>query len=132
MSGRANAMDDETHFLEIATDREAFVLCLMLGTLDAMRSGAWPLEAAIWTLSRPAFMQSLKRGGVAAEVAAELEDADELESLANLCGRPAADARLDRMIAAVRARLAALHDHAWHARWSERPHERPDTPENSI
>lgn len=126
-------MDDETHFLEVAAaDREAFVLCLALGTLEAMRSGAWPLEAAIWTLGRPAFMQPLKRGGIAADVAAELEAADELETLANLCGRPAADASLDRMIAAVRSRLAALNNHAWHACWSERPYEQPGIPENPI
>ena len=31
-------MDDETHLLEVAAaDREAFVLCLALGTLEAMR-----------------------------------------------------------------------------------------------
>lgn len=115
-------MDEEAHFLEVAAaDREAFVLCLALGTLEAMRSGAWPLEAGIWTLGRPAFLQPLERGSVAAEVVAELEAADELEALSSLCGRPAADAKLDRMIAAVRSRLSALNDRPWSARWSGRP-----------
>ena len=41
-------MDDGTHLLEVAAaDREAFVLCLALGTLEAMRGGSWPLEAGI-------------------------------------------------------------------------------------
>jgi hypothetical protein len=115
-------MDDETHSLEVAAaDREAFVLCLALGTLEAMRSGAWPLEAGTWTLNRPGFWQPVASSGVAAEVVAELEAADELDTLARLCGRPAADAMLDRMIAAVRSRLSALEERSWYARWSERP-----------
>src|SRR5262249_3537479 len=102
------SMNAETHLLEVATDhREAFVSCLALGTLEAMRGGSWPLEAGIWTLRRPVFFQSLASGGVAAEVVAELEASDELAALARLSGRPAADARLDQMIAAVRARLSA-------------------------
>jgi len=115
-------MDDGTHLLEVAAaDREAFVLCLALGTLEAMRGGTWPLEAGIWTLSRPVFLQPVASSGVAPEVVAELEGADELEALARLSGRPAADAKLDRMIAAVRSRLSALNERSWYARWSERP-----------
>ena len=117
----AQSMDAETYLLEVAAgDREAFVLCLALGTLEAMRGGSWPLEAGIWTLSRPVFLQPVSSGGVAAEVVAELETADELEALARLSGRPAADARLDQIIAAVRARLSALKEPSWYARWSKR------------
>jgi len=115
-------MHDETHLLEVAAaDREAFVLCLALGTLEAVRGGSWPLEAGTWALSRPVFLQPLASGGVAPEVVAELGAADELEALARLSGRPAADARLDRIIAAVGSRLSDLKERSWYARWAERP-----------
>ncbi len=53
-----------SHSLEIApSDREAFVLYLALGTLEAMRDGSWPLEAGIWTLGLPAFWQPLVGSG---------------------------------------------------------------------
>ena len=84
-----------------------------------MRSGSRPLEAGIWSLSRPAFLQPVASGVVAAEVVAELEAADELEALASLAGRPAADARLDLMIAVIRSRLSALKERSWYACWSE-------------
>jgi hypothetical protein len=66
---------------------------------------------------------AMASGGVAAEVVVELEAADELEALAKLGGRPAADAQLDRMIAAVRSRLSAPEERSWYARWED------DTPE---
>ena len=110
-------MADETHNLEVAqADREAFVLCLALGTLEAMRSGAWPLEAGIWSLGRPAFWQPLVASG--SEAVKVLQEADELSALQKLAGRPAAEAALDRMISAVRSRLSALPEKSWYARWS--------------
>ena len=54
-------IDDETHLLEVS-EREALVLCLTLGTLEAMRGGLWPLEAGIWTLGRPIFVGAACRG----------------------------------------------------------------------
>lgn len=90
-----------------------------------MRAGAWPLEAATWTLGRPAFWQPLSRGGIAGDVVARLEAADELDALAKLRGRAAADAELDRMISAVRSRLSALDNRSWCARWSETTNDGP-------
>ena len=72
-------------------------------------------------MSRPVFLQPVASGVVAAEVVVELEGADELEVLARLSGRLAADARLDRMIAVARSRLLALKERSWYARWSTRP-----------
>jgi hypothetical protein len=51
---------NEAYCLGIAqADQEAFVLCLALGTLEAMRREDWPLDAGIWTLARPIFWQPL-------------------------------------------------------------------------
>jgi hypothetical protein len=114
--------DDSTHRFEVGkNDLEAFSLCLILGTLDAMRSGAWPTEAGIWTLGRPIFREPLAAAGIAKEVMEELEAADELHAIEGLCGRPAAEEALDRMIAVVRSRLAALPDRNWYAFWSGGP-----------
>ena len=110
-------MDDKTYLLKI-NDREALVLCLALGTLEAMRGGNWPLDAGIWTLGRPIFWESLT--DVDTAVVKVLQSADELSALAELCGYSAAEAELDRMIAIVRARLSALPEKSWYARWSDR------------
>jgi hypothetical protein len=82
-------MDDEVYHLEIAkADREAFALCLALGTLTAMRAGIWPLEAGIWTLGRPIFWESLTE--MDDTILAVFQSADELNVLAEIAGYPAA------------------------------------------
>jgi len=112
----ADMIDDQTHLLEVS-GREAFVLCLTLGTLEAMRGGLWPLEAGIWTLGRPIFWEPLADvDHVAVKV---LQSADELSAIAELCGQPAAEAELDRMIAVVRSRLVALPEKSWYAYWRD-------------
>ena len=111
-------MADDNYHLEVAqADREAFVLCLTLGTLEAMRVGAWPLEAGIWTLGRPVFWQSLAE--VDDTVVEVLQSADELNAMADLVGASAAETALDHMIAVVRSRLSALPEKSWYARWSD-------------
>ena len=115
-------MDEETYLLEVAkASREALVLCLALGTLEAMRRGAWPLEAGIWTLARPMFWESLAE--VDDAVVKVFRSADELDALADLVGYSAAEAALDRMIAVVRSRLAALPEKSWYAGWSDKQEE---------
>ena len=112
-------MDDEVYCLEVGkADREAFALCLALGTLEAMRSGIWPLKAGIWTLGRPGFWEPMTEIDDKALVV--FQSADELQALAKLAGPLAAEAALDRMIAAVRSRLSALPEKSWYALWSER------------
>lgn len=108
-----------TCHLEVAKDvQEAFVLCLTLGTLEAMRRGALSLEAGIWTLGRPVFWQPLQGAGLDPAIVSVLQTVDELSALESLCGRCAADEALDRMIATVRARLSASPNRFWYARWS--------------
>lgn len=62
-------MTEESHTLLVAaSDREAFALCLALGTLEAVRSGDWPTEAGIWTIARPVFREPLETEGIPEDV----------------------------------------------------------------
>lgn len=100
-----------------ASDLEAFVGCLALGTLEAMRSGTWPSEAGTWTLARPVFWRALEGAGLDKELLDVLQRADELSALEGLMGRQAVDAELDNMIKVVRARLAEKASTSWRATW---------------
>jgi hypothetical protein len=110
-------MEDEIHSLEFpATDQEAVVLCLALGTLEAIRGGNWPLEAGIWSLGRPAFWRPLAE--LYPQTAIILQEADELSALAKLASHATAETAINDMILAIRARLSALPEKCWNARWS--------------
>lgn len=100
-----------------AADLEAFVACLALGTLEAIRSGAWSPEAGIWTLAPPIFRRPLERAGLPADLLDVLDRAGELSALGELAGRPAMIAELDRMIAALRARLRETASRPWRGAW---------------
>lgn len=100
-----------------SSNRDALVLCLALGTLEAMRSRIWPLEAGIWTLGRPAFWEPLQRAGMPEEVIAIFQTVDELDALEQLGDRAATEAVLDRMLGTIRRHLEALPDKSWRAEW---------------
>lgn len=100
-----------------AADLEAFVACLALGTLEAMRSGLWPSSAGTWTLARPIFRQTLESAGLPKSLLDVIQSADELSALEALCGRPALEAELDKMIEAVRGSLAKTASTMWRATW---------------
>lgn len=108
--------------LEIATDGhqiEAFVLCLALGTLRAIKDGLLDPEDGTWTLGRPVFWKALEHGGtVSEEVLSILKSADEFGALRKLCGEPAFQERLDRSLAVLENRLRQLHETSWYAQFS--------------
>jgi hypothetical protein len=105
--------------VEIADEgREALVLCLVLGTLQATRDGLWPLEAWSWTLGRPEFWGPLGRVGIPAEVLAVFPRVNELVALERSVDRITIDAELDRQLSVVRARLADPSVRLRHIRWS--------------
>jgi hypothetical protein len=121
-SRQKNSIEADTYLLEVAAaDREAFVLCLALGTLEAIRAGNWPLEAGVWTLGRPAFLHPLSSGALEPAVLAELQAVDELQAMAGLVGHVAVEEKLNFIIAVVRSRLSVLKDRSWYARWSKTP-----------
>lgn len=111
-------MTDETCRLEIAVaDREALSLCLALGTLEAIRSGAWPAEAGIWTIARPCFWKSLENIGIPDDVLNVFRSADELDAIAKLIGAEDVDKTLIKWIGILHGRLAAMSQPSWHGRW---------------
>ena len=111
-------MAEETLDLELdSTGRDALVLCLALGTLEAMRSGILPLEAGIWTLGRPVFWEPLKCAGMHEEVIVVFQTVDELDALEKLAGRAAAEAVLDRMLEVIRRHLEAVPNKNWRVEW---------------
>lgn len=108
------AMTEKVYRFEVAkADLDAFLGALVLGTLEAMRSGLWPLDAGIWTMGRAVFREPLERAGVGEEFAALFREADELSALAEFAGRGAADARLDEMIVTVRLHLTSTAAQPW-------------------
>ena len=100
-----------------APDLEAFVACLALGTLEAMKSAAWSSDAGTWTLARPVFWRTLESAGLPADLLAVLQSADELAALEALGGHAAMEAELDKMIDAIRGRLRGTSSHMWRAEW---------------
>ena len=112
-------MADETHRLEVArSDREAFVLCLALGTLEGhawQGFGPWRLASGHWdarcsgTHSLTLMIQSLRC----------FSPQMNWMHWPNLGGHTAAEAALDRMIDVIRARLSASPNKSWYARWSD-------------
>ena len=111
-------MEENDLLLSVALhDQEAFSLCLALGTLQAIRSGAWPVEAGIWTIARPVFRSPLEHLGIPNDVMKVFRHADELSALLELAGRETVDRKLDEWIAVLLARLADLQGQGWYARW---------------
>jgi hypothetical protein len=113
-------MAEEMRRLQVAVaDREAFALCLALGTLEAIRSEAWTTEAGIWTLSRPVFREELDSIGMPEEVLDVFRSADELSLLEQLAGREAVEQKLQVWVSVLQARLATLPERCWYARWED-------------
>lgn len=111
-------MDENESLLAVASsDQEALSLCLALGTLQAIRSGAWPVEAGIWTIARPVFRSPLESLDIPDEVLKVFQHADELSALLELAGREAVDRKIDEWIAVLQARLASLPEQCWYAKW---------------
>ena len=107
-------MSEENVNLTVARDSlTAVVLCLALGTLEAMKSGVWPLEAGIWTMGRPSFWKPLSQVGLPEEVIGVLQSADELDAIQEMNGRETAEVTLDQMICILRKYLEALPNKSW-------------------
>ena len=112
-------MTSDFHTLRVSTeDREAFVLCLALGTLEAIRSKAWHPDAGIWTIGRPAFQTFLRNAKLPADVMAVFQIADELSAIQNLSGSNVYLRRLEESIATLVERLRERPNQFWNASWT--------------
>jgi hypothetical protein len=111
-------MIERSYTLAVASaDREAFALCLALGTLEAIRSGSWPINAGASTIARREFVDPLVEAGVPDEILYHFRNADALLAFGVLLGAPGVERRLNDAVAALKARLATLSRPSWDARW---------------
>ena len=95
------------------TEIDVLILCLALGTIEAMRSGSLPLESGIWTLGRPKFWKPLKKLGWSSEVIKVFQTADELEAIGTFCGQGEIDQRLTEMADILRKHLHSTSNKFW-------------------
>lgn len=99
---------------------EPFVLCLALGTLEAMKSGTWSAEAGIWTIGRPDFLEKLEELNVSEETINALVQFDELSALKNLVDEDEFNHELTKIEHNIKKRLEDFAGEFWNARWSHR------------
>ncbi|MDX1928599.1 MAG: hypothetical protein SFV81_18860 [Pirellulaceae bacterium] len=116
-------MPTDNHNLQVSKEGlEAFALCLVLGTLEAIRSKAWSPDAAAWTIGRPRFKCLLESSDFPEDVMAVIEQADELSAIRDLSGMDAYSQCLDQSITVLTERLKELSGHYWYAGWTNQVH----------
>jgi hypothetical protein len=96
---------------------EPFVLCLALGTLEAIKSGVWSSEAGIWTIGRPNFLDKLEELKVSEETINILVEFDELNALEKFVSRDDFNEKLSSIERNIKKRLEEFTENFWNARW---------------
>ena len=97
---------------------EPFVLCLALGTLEAMKTGIWSSEAGIWTIGRPDFLEKLEELNISEETINVLVQFDELNALEKFGGREDFERELLKIEDVIKKRLEDFSENFWNARWT--------------
>jgi hypothetical protein len=97
---------------------EPFVLCLALGTLEAMKAGIWSSEAGIWTIGRPDFLEKLDELNVSEETVNVLVQFDELNALEKFGGREDFERELLKVETKIKKRLEDFPGKFWAAKWA--------------
>lgn len=97
---------------------EPFVLCLALGTLEAIKSGVWSSEAGIWTIGRPNFLDQLEKLNVSEETLGILVEFDELNALEKLVSRDDFNEKLSSIERSIKKRLEDFAENFWFAKWT--------------
>lgn len=101
---------------------EPFVLCLALGTLQAIKSGIWSSEAGIWTIGRPNFLDKLEELKISEETLNLLVQFDELNALEELVEKEVFESKILEIEEAIKSRLENFPKNYWQAKWlSETP-----------
>ena len=113
--------EDYVPFYVRKDDRIAFLACLALGTLYAIRQGVLPAEAGIWTLGRPQVRAPLEHEpGVPAGLIEVLSTSDELDAIKTALPHEF-EAIMDKLIARLETVLASTGQPYWLAGWSLPP-----------
>ena len=97
---------------------EPFVLCLALGTLEAMKSRVWSAEAGIWTVGRPDFLEKLDELKISEETVNVLVQFDELSALEKLVDTEEFNRELMKIERKIKERLKDFSGNYWNARWA--------------
>lgn len=96
---------------------EPFVLCLALGTLEAIKSEIWSSEAGIWTIGRPNFLNELEKMNVSEETLNILVQFDELNALKEL-DSAAFEHEILKIEEIIKQHLKNFSENFWYAKWS--------------
>ena len=118
-------MYDEKIQLNVATDTiESFVICLALGTLQAIRQGTFHPDVGIWTIGRPNFWSLLEEKKlVSPEVLTVLQTGDEISAIEALGGsEEQMTAMIDRLITELETalnNLTTVREQSWYAHWNK-------------
>ena len=87
----------------------AFLACLGIGTLHAIRMGAVPAEAGTWTLASPRFLSPIQDRSMAPKEVIEVcRVCDELGAIQKLLGPGEFDNAVAELIERLRAVLAQV------------------------
>lgn len=116
--------DEYVPFYVRKDGRNAFLACLGLGTLYAIRQGVLPAEAGIWSLGRPRVRAPLERASdkTTEELFEVLSTADELDAIQKLVPREF-DEKVDQLIKRLQSVLESGGGHHWTGGWSLPPAE---------
>jgi hypothetical protein len=98
---------------------EPFVLCLALGTVEAIKSEVWNSEAGIWTIRRPIFFEKLKSFGIPQTIIDKLGIFDELSAIEQACNKDDFINVIESIESIIKTRLKDFNDIFWYAKWSE-------------
>lgn len=96
---------------------EPFVLCLALGTLEAIKSEIWSPRAGIWTIGRPNFLDELEKMNVSEETMNILVEFDELSALEELVEKDIFESKILEIEQAIKSRLKGFAENYWNAKW---------------
>ncbi len=99
------------------SDLSAFLACLGIGTLHAIRTGILPAEAGIWTLGAPRTWGPISGlPFVSQEILDVFQACDELSAIQKLMP-DGFDATITQLIDRLQAELSNIEDPGWRITW---------------
>lgn len=117
--GKIVFMSDNYEQLLVKSDTfEPFVLCLALGTLEAIKSEIWSSKAGIWTIGRPNFLDELEKMNVSEETKNILVEFDELDALKEFVSEEDFSEKLSKIEENLKKQLENFSTDFWYAKWS--------------
>jgi hypothetical protein len=111
-------MSENYEQLLVSSDTfEPFVLCLALGTLEAMKLKVWSSKAGIWTIGRPNFLNELEKMKVSEDTLDILVEFDELSALEEFVTEEDFNNKILKIEENIKKRLEDFPEKFWSAKW---------------